>query len=341
MLNILWIILKIILWLVLIVLGLLLLVVILVLFSPVRYRVSAYYKDKARVKAKVRFLFVSIMIDFSQEDKSLNKCIRIAGIRLKEKDETKKNRKSRKSKKDKSDEDKSDNDKIEEISVISDNAVDTDENAVIEKNSISDEESDILNELDVENGLDLTKDAGIDEPFNQTNDNQTMNEDSESRDNDSKGNKLKDIWDKLTCENILDMLDKKSDEISEKYNRLEKIIKRYRCFWDKEYTIKTRRYIGKYLLSLIRHIGPRKLSGSVCFGSGDPAQTGIITGYLSLCPFMYQKNFTFSPDFYEKRLELDVDMKGRIRLGYILRIVTKPYIWRTIKVFKKLSDMKE
>lgn len=336
MLNILWIILKIILWLALIVLGLLLLVVLLVLFSPIRYRVSAYYKDKARVKAKVRFLFVSIIIDFSQEGKSLDKCIRIAGIRLKEKDETKKDSKSRKSKKD-----KSDKDKIEEISVIPDNAVDTVENAVIEKNSISDEESNILNEIDVENGPDLTKDTSIDESFNQTNDNQTMNEDSQSRDNDNKGNKLKDIWDKLTCENILDMLDKKSDEISEKYNRLEKKIKRYKCFWDKEYTIKTRRYIGKYLLSLIRHIGPRKLSGYACFGSGDPAQTGIITGYLSLCPFMYQKNFTFTPDFYEKKLELDVDMKGRLRLGYILRIVTKPYIWRTIKVFKKLSEMKE
>jgi hypothetical protein len=95
-------------------------------------------------------------------------------------------------------------------------------------------------------------------------------------------------------------------------------------------------YLKKYLPGLVKHIGPRRIKGYVHYGFGDPAKTGQITGYVSLLPFVYQKNFSLQPDFYNKVIEADVDMRGHLMLGYILRIALKPYLWQTVKVTKKV-----
>jgi hypothetical protein len=135
----------------------------------------------------------------------------------------------------------------------------------------------------------------------------------------------------------MDTLDEKSNEINKKYKKLEKKLNRYKKLWNLKCTVKTRKYLKKYLPSLAKHIGPRRIKGYVHYGFGDPAKTGQITGYISLLPFVYQKGFSLRPDFYEKVIEADVNIKGYFMLGYILRIALKPYIWQTVKVARKVA----
>jgi hypothetical protein len=42
------------------------------------------------------------------------------------------------------------------------------------------------------------------------------------------------------------------------------------------------------------------------------------------------------PDFYDKVIEADVDIRGHLVLGYILRIALKPYLWQTVKAVRKV-----
>ena len=122
------------------------------------------------------------------------------------------------------------------------------------------------------------------------------------------------------------------------------LFKEIKRFWNLKCTVKTRNYLKKYLVGLVKHIGPRKVKGYVRYGFGDPCKTGQITGYLSLLPFVYSKHFSLEPDFYEKIIDTELLIKGRIRLGYIVRIVLNINIWRTIlvarKIFRKKGNVK-
>lgn len=119
---------------------------------------------------------------------------------------------------------------------------------------------------------------------------------------------------------------------------LERKLVLLKKFWNFDCTVKTRKYLKKYIISVIKHISPRKIKGYIRYGFGDPCNTGQVTGYLSLLPCVYQDDFNLYPDFYNKILECDVYAKGRIRIGYLVRIIFNINIWRTVKLFKKLSN---
>lgn len=320
MLHILLMMFKIILWILLGILGLVLLIVLLILFSPIRYRVRAKYKEKAYVKAKVSFLFVTVMIEFSQKTKELSKAVRVFGIKL--------GSKKKKSRKKKVTEDKKSKKAIieNEADLSWDNVnIDNAEEPLSQEEEQISEDSLLQEEQVLEEGFILEGEK----------------ESEKERIGDKIKKiafKIKDIWQKLSPDYIMEKLDEKSDTIKKKYDELERKIKRYKKFWCMQCTVKTRRYLGKYMLSLARHIGPRKIKGYVHYGLKEPSKTGELTGYLSLLPFIYQKDFRLQPDFYEQVLEIDIDMKGRVVLGYILRIVTKPYLWRTLKLAKKINQ---
>jgi hypothetical protein len=325
MLHILLLILKILLWILLGILGLVLLIVLLVLFAPIHYRAGVKFDGKALVKAKVRFLFVSFAVEFSQEEKKLSKAIRIAGIRLGGKGDK------------------------EADSGISHDAgnlpEETQPHEPATGKSATDEavEGEIVDIKPVESEPMADKkavdDATADKPDDAGIKNQTDEEKKPSVLDKIKNIalKVKDIWAKISPENVMDTIDAKSDEISKKYNGLEKKARRYKKLWELECTVKTRNYLKKYIPSIFRHISPRRVRGYVRYGFGDPAKTGQITGYISLLPFVYQKGFSLRPDFYDKVIEADVDLKGHIMLGYILRIALKPYLWRTVKVVRKVK----
>lgn len=69
---------------------------------------------------------------------------------------------------------------------------------------------------------------------------------------------------------------------------------------------------------LLRHILPRKLTGTIAFGFDDPCTTGQVMGAASVLYPVYGGHFYLEPDFNEKKFEADCRGKGRIRLGYLL-----------------------
>lgn len=314
-------ILKIILWIILAILGLVLLLVLLVLFSPIKYKVDAKYKDKALIKAKISFLIASVRLVFDQETKKLDYCVRLAGIRLNLGKE-KKPKKPKKAKENKS--------KPEEIS-----GEGFADKALMDNLSV-DEADEVISDID---DIDEIEDFDLFDG--------DVNKDVPKEQISLLGRikaffiglkdkiiRLKEKLESFTPDKIEEKIDSKLAELNKKLNKFKR-------FWELKCTVKTRKYLKKYLLGLLKHIGPRKIKGYVRYGFGDPCKTGQITGYISMLPFVYQKNFSLIPDFYDKVVEADVMLKGRIRIGYILRIVLNINIWRTILVAKKIFKGKK
>ncbi len=299
MVQVLLLILKIILWVILAILGLVLLILLLVLFTPICYKADVKYKDSAKVKAKVNFLFVSVKVLFDQEGKELDTIIRVFGIRIGKK--------------------KQESDKA------------------LDKNLSSDESTEDFDEdvnpWDVE-----TVPSEPDEvPLIQIADSKT----SESGIS-SLANAMKDKAEDTTRKTKTDKHEEEKvsifTKLSTKLDNFKKLVERFKKFWELDCTVKTRAYLKKYFLGLLKHILPRKIKGYVRYGFDEPCTTGQITGYLSLMPFVYRKGFSLYPDFYNKVIEADVKLKGHIFLGYIIRIIFKISLWKTIiaaiKVFK-------
>lgn len=340
MIHILLLILKIILWIILAILGIALLLVLLVLFMPIKYRAEIDYHDKAKVRAKVNYLIVSVRIVYDQAAGNMDNIIRICGIRFggkKKKPKTKKLKKSPKSENEKLSSDKEEVFVDEEIKIdgMLDDKSDYNEQKAIdydieEENVIVDE----LKSLDfVESDTDSTDNTANSKDIGDNKTDKSLKKLEKER---KKQQKLeqKEAKKEAKQRKKASKSDNKAD-ISSKLDVLKRKADRFKKFWELECTVKTREYLGKYIISIFKHIGPRRIKGYVNYGFDDPCTTGKVTGYLSLMPFVYRKGFSLSPDFHNKILEAEIKMKGHIRLAYIVRIVFKVNIWRTIKAAKK------
>lgn len=340
MLHVLWVILKIILIILAVVLGLILLILLLVLFAPVRYKVAADIGDDISVTAKVRFLIVSVNVIFEKNEKKLDTFLRIVGIKIGLGNKEGEGHKEKKSKPKKEKKKKNKADEPVDVS-------DTDA-------------ANALNETEAENTLAEDKAIEVSNPIEEVDGEADIGEydlwtDEDTLDEDEKklSGRIKRFIEKAKrlSEEVGELSDKSEDEIKEtlyqklekKVNQLkdkkediEKKVNRFKKFWDMKCTVRTREYLGKYLISILKHIAPKKIKGHIRYGFDEPCTTGQVTGYLSLLPFVYQKGFSLEPDFREKVIEGNVVLKGRIILGYIARIVLKRYIWQTIKMARKI-----
>lgn len=328
-------ILKILLWIILAILGLVLLVILLVLFSPIKYKVDAKYKEKAKINAKISFLIASIRIAFDQETKKLDYVVRLAGIKIKPG-----HRKSGKANKTK----KMKTEKQIETDVVSEQVLEPDEDDnYIENQSLNESVLENVEQIDKIENEEIEEIEEIEE-FDLFDDDLDKDVPKEQQSLIGRikaffsGLKNKLIWLKDKVNEF--SLDKLEQSIETKLEGVRKTIGKFKRFWNLKCTVKTRSYLKKYLLGLIKHIGPRSIKGYVRYGFGDPCKTGQITGYMSVLPFVYQKNFSLIPDFYDKVIEADVIIKGRIRIGYIIRIVLNINIWRTILVARKIFRKK-
>ena len=104
----------------------------------------------------------------------------------------------------------------------------------------------------------------------------------------------------------------------------------------------------KEVIRMIRYVGPRKFSGTVEFGTGDPSSTGLILGGVSLCKLAYQKDVSITPNFDEKCLVGNAAVKGRVRVVYFVRMALRIWfvkdvhrLWRRYRRMKKDFRKKE
>ena len=367
MLHVLLLILKIIGWILLGIIGLLLLLLLLILFCPIRYQADVSYQGgkTLQAKAKVRYLILSVRVlyDQSREKDKLKQEIRLLWFRLGKKKAEEAEREVEHladegfddawddidvdSDMDFDDADAdSDMDSDDAVHKMSEKSQKHTEKTPEKPSGESGKTDKTITEIptitlpDGEEDTEPDEESQIfdlDEPDN-------LPEEEKKRSGRFKivcqkvWEKLKKIWIFIRNHTPGKVAERVADKIERKTAAAKKKLRRLQKFWNLSCTVKTREYLKKYIPRTLKHILPRKVRGYVHYGMDEPYKTGQVTGYLSLLPFVYQKGLSMQPDFEQKVLELDVKLKGRIRLGYLLRIVLNINIWRTLKVAKKVMN---
>lgn len=366
MLHVLLLILKIIGWILLGIVGLLLLLVLLILFCPIRYQADVSYQGgkTLQAKAKVRYLILSVRVlyDQSREKDKLEQEIRVLWFRLgKKKAEDVEHEAEHLA-------DEGFDDAWDDINVDEDERVihetpekpqDGTENSSqkkISETEKTDESCDIVTEIPTIPlpEMDTSENTETETENKTEGDTEHKIFDLDEPDDLPKEEKKRSGRLKIVCRKVWEKIktvwtfvinhtpgkvaERVTDKIERKTATAKKKIRRLQKFWNLSCTVKTREYLKSYIPRTLKHILPRKVKGYVHYGMDEPYKTGQLTGYLSLLPFVYQKGLSMQPDFEQKVLELDVKLKGRIQLGYLLRIVLNRNIWRTIKVAKKVMN---
>lgn len=336
--HILLLILQIILWIFLGLLALVLFLLMLVLLAPVHYSADAVmHDDNTTVAAKVRFLIVSVKVKFDKGTKKLDTAIKVLGIRLGGKNTEKAKAKKSKPKKIKKQEEPLQEDITEDIKAAADikeaETVKETANINTEKTQ-EDTAADGIMDMakTVQEGMEkigADVEGEVDEDLYGEADIKQNETEKAKKKHNKREKKIKPSNKLNSGKTKLDAVNEKIETVKTKYARVKK-------FWKMNCTVKTRRYLKKYFPQLIKHIGPRKIKGHVRYGFDEPATTGQITGYLSLLPFMYHKDFFPEPDFYNKVLEGELSIRGRLQLGYIIRPAFKLHLWKTIKMARKI-----
>ena len=97
-------------------------------------------------------------------------------------------------------------------------------------------------------------------------------------------------------------------------------------------------YGKKKLFLIIKRVLPKKVKGRVAFGMDDPATTGYIMGGVCLFYRHWRGHFLVEPDFEKKRLEADVNLKGRIVLAMLVIPAVKVWFNKDIKHIRRRVD---
>ncbi|MGN0252180.1 MAG: DUF2953 domain-containing protein [Oliverpabstia sp.] len=87
---------------------------------------------------------------------------------------------------------------------------------------------------------------------------------------------------------------------------------------------------GKGFL-VLRHILPGKIQGNLHFGFEDPSITGQVLAVAGMVYPLYGKTFRIIPDFEQKVLEGEVNLKGRVFGGYLLLQAWQIYCCKEIR----------
>lgn len=359
MLHVILVVLKIILWIILILFGLLVLILILLLASPIRYKADVSYQGGKTMQAlvNVRFLIVSVCLRLNQQTGENNQTIRLLGIRLGKQKKTRKLKSKTDAELSDENSEKKTEEKLEKITQ------DKTENKI--ENKIEEKSENIIDEKTEEKSESITQDQSCNDNTENYDIDTFEEEDFEDADEadvrpfDLDSDIEEDIPDKekklfgrikvffsglfRRVKNIWNFIkehtpDKIAERIEQKIGPVKKKLRMFQKFWNLSCTVKTRDYLKRYIPSVFRHIFPRRIKGYVHYGFDEPYKTGQITGYLSLLPFVYQKQLSLQPDFYEKVLKLHLIIKGKIRIGYLIRFILNMNLWRTLKAAKRIMD---
>lgn len=124
-------------------------------------------------------------------------------------------------------------------------------------------------------------------------------------------------------------------QICGKVDAGQKKIESVRLFLADQENQMTLRLLWKQVKKLFRHIFPRKLNGRVRFGFDDPATTGQILTYVSPFYGLYAKTLKLEPVFDEKVLEGELHVKGHIRAATLLWIVIRVFLNKNFRLLLK------
>lgn len=95
----------------------------------------------------------------------------------------------------------------------------------------------------------------------------------------------------------------------------------------------------KQVFSLLKSILPKKIKGKLLIGTGDPASTGQVLAVYGMLYPLIGDNIVITPDFEQQIIEGELQVKGRITVGRLLKVAIVVFfnkdIRRVIKLLKR------
>lgn len=321
------------------IIGLVVLLILLVLFCPISYRLSAVHNDEeTTADVKVGFLIIRALANFTK-GKGLDYSVKALFVKIFPRG-------------DGESDDESDEDLLEEyleeqdaneqeISSLPEPDFESSDNTEIHENSPELDEA--LNEAndssDSEEEL-VIDDISCDDEETDLSEEEIHSEDSSEK--KSIKQKISDGIDKISdkADEVLDKTDEKLDLVDKKYNEIMVKVDHVLQFLDRDYVERTIERALKIVKRLFGTIKPKKSKGYLHMGLKSSADTGMMLGKIAAFYPMYGRWLTIEPDFYNKVIEGELDIKGRIYLfrvvGPALRMVLTRDFWRTYKLAKKI-----
>ena len=127
---------------------------------------------------------------------------------------------------------------------------------------------------------------------------------------------------------IREKIDRMKSKIRERIKKFGFLFFRLSSIMDLVKDSSVRNTVKKLLketVRMVRYVGPKKITGTLEFGTGDPASTGLILGGVSLMRTAHRKGVSITPNFEEKCLVGNCELRGRIRGVYFVRMAIR--IW--------------
>jgi len=326
MLDIVFLVLKILGFTLLGIIGLILLILLAVLFVPVRYRATAQKYDDIDADARIYWLFHILRIRATYKDKKLKLRGRLLFFKI-----------------------------INE---------DADEDELKDKHKSSDDAPDFPDTDDLEDEDGAKEERAKEEPYKEETVKEERVKEETAKEETAKEETVKEEPDKdkpaeegagkeALGEEESD--DKSSKELKKK-NKNKKslknreknvknqdknktgIVKKVKNLYNIKKDREVRRFLSvawKRLKKVIKHILPGKVKGHVRFGTNDPESTGKILGGVAMLYPLYAGALTVIPSFEEKVLEGEIFVKGRIRLFTVGVPILRTYRSKDMKRLRK------
>lgn len=336
------------------ILGLVLLVIMLVLFVPIRYQIKGNLsEDKSDIKALavVSYLLHIVNVKIFYEDGIPGFKVRLLGIPLrlgKDKKEKKKRENKKKVKYPKEQVLKPDNN--EEIDSSPESyqeplyTIETWED--IQQSEISENTNEMPEESEEHGPDNELRDDNLED--NVVDDSKDVSDTEDCRD---KASVIETIVNKLSgiVNSVKNLILKIYDVIYNLINDTDKTIKKvskeidfYSRYIKDE---RNRKAFSKCITALkriVNSIKPKKIKGNIRLGMDDPATTGKILMYLSMLYPVMPKKLVIIPDFENKVIEGNVNIKGRIFICVLawaaIRIYFDKDFKRMLRIMKRHRD---
>ncbi len=311
MLQILFMILKILGILLLVVLGILLAVLLLVLFVPLRYRIDASFDGKPGGGVLVSWLLhlVTVRVNY---DGSVKALVKVLWFRL--------------------------FDKTVWPAEEAENPEETEETVPVENTIVTEVTEPVKAAESVKPAESKAEKPKSVKPAKSEKPVETVKSETTENSGDAvQKSKLDSLIEKIAAliQNVITKISCTYQQICGKVDAGQEKLELVRTFLEDQENRNTIHLLWKQVKKLFRHILPRKISGRVRFGFDDPATTGQILTYVSPFYGLYAKTLELEPVFDEKVVEGELHVKGHIRVAALLWIVIRVFLNKNFRVLLK------
>ena len=131
--------------------------------------------------------------------------------------------------------------------------------------------------------------------------------------------------------NVLRKIGAKIAAVIEKLKALWAVVEKWTDFLEDDRTQTAIALALREVGGILKGLLPKKVKGYVRFGHDDPSKTGQQLAYLAAAYPLYGKNLDIYPDFEQKALEGDIELKGRVFLASIVWAGLKLILNKNIK----------